>query len=415
MKNKKIFSWAMYDWANSGFSTTVMAGFFPLFFKKYWSAGADSVVTTAKLGTALSVSSLLIAILSPTLGAMADRKGSKKFFCALFMTVATLCCLWMSVIPEGGWLQAMLAYGASMMAFSATSVFYDSLLPSIARGKQMDDASSQGYALGYLGGGVLFAINVAMYLKPAIFGLADGVAAVKASFATVAVWWILFSIPLFKNVPEPRSAVYKDGLWRLTMDSVQGFAQTFRDLRANPNLLSFVVAYWLYIDGVYTVMSMAVDFGMSIGLDSTHLIAALLLVQFVGFPFTWIFGKVTTRFGCRKPILMCIGVYALTVVAAIFMNHVVHFYILAVIVGMVQGGVQSLSRSLFAHMSPPERSGEFFGFFSLIGKFASIIGPFLVALTVTVTGQSQMGMSGLLVLFLGGGYLLWRVKEPEVA
>lgn len=415
MRDRKVFSWAMYDWANSAFSTTVMAGFFPLFFKQYWSAGADAVVTTAKLGTTLSVSSLLIAILSPTLGVLADLRGAKKLFCALFMLVGAGACVWLSLIPYGGWAPAMVAYGLGMMAFAASAVFYDSLLPGIARGTKMDEASSLGYSLGYLGGGVLFTLNVLMYQKPEWFGISDPILAIRLSFASVALWWILFSLPMFFSVPEPNGRQHekRGGLWDQTLKSISGLQGTFLELLRNKNLLIFVVAYWMYVDGVYTVMSMAVDFGLSIGLEASDLIAALLIVQYVGFPATLLFGKLTGRFGCRKPILFCIGVYAVTVVLATGMSQAWHFYLLATVIGLVQGGVQSLSRSLYAHMIPRERAGEFFGFFNLVGKFASIVGPLVVAVTVLITGNSRVGMTGLLLLFLGGGYLLLKVKEPR--
>lgn len=412
-ERKKIFSWAMYDWANSAFATTVMAGFFPVFFKQYWSAGADSVVTTAKLGTVLSVSSLLIALLSPTLGAMADRRGSKKKLCGFFMILGVLSCLWMSVIPGGGWDYAMMAFGVGMFSFAASCVFYDALLPSLAHGTNMDYASSLGFAIGYLGGGVLFLINVAMTLKPEWFGLADKVAAVKASFATVAVWWFVFSIPLFKNVPEPAPPAGKPTLRELTRDAFKHLKEMVRDLLKDRNLAFFVLAYWLYIDGVYTVMSMAVDFGLSIGLGSEDLLTALLMVQFVGFPVTLIFGRVTKRFGCRIPILFCIGIYSVAVLLALGMSTSMHFYLLALVIGCVQGGVQSLSRSLFAHMVPRERAGEFFGIFNLVGKFASIMGPAIVAITVMLTGNSRAGMTGLIILFIIGATLLWKVREPR--
>lgn len=414
-EKKKIFSWAMYDWANSAFATTVMAGFFPVFFKQYWSAGADAVETTAKLGTVLSVSSLLIALLSPTLGAMADRRGSKKTFCGFFMLLGVLSCFWLSLIPSGGWEWAMLAFGLGMFAFAASCVFYDALLPSLAHGTAMDYASSLGFAIGYLGGGVLFLINVVMTLKPEWFGLADKVAAVRWSFATVGVWWFVFSIPMFMNVPEPSPPDEKPTVLALTRDAFRHLMAMISDLLRDRNLTFFVLAYWLYIDGVYTVMSMAVDFGLSIGLGSEHLLAALLMVQFVGFPATLVFGRVTKRWGCRLPILFCIGIYSVSVLMALYMSTVVHFYLLALVIGCVQGGVQSLSRSLFGHMVPRSRAGEFFGIFNLVGKFASIMGPAIVAITVTVTGNSRMGMSGLIILFVLGAALLWRVREPRTA
>lgn len=413
---KKIVSWAMYDWANSSYSTTVMAGFFPIFFQKYWSQGADATVTTAKLGTALGLSGLATALICPSLGAIADLKGSKKFFTGFFMIVAVLCCVWMAFIPSGEWFQALFAYGLSMTAFAASAVFYDALLPSIASGHRMDYASSLGYALGYLGGGVLFALNVLLLVKPDWFGLPDGAdgktIAVKIGFASVAVWWVLFSLPLFRNVPEPHPPVTKDTVFALTLRSFSSLAKTFSHLREQPNLLMFMVAYWLYIDGVYTVMTMAVDFGAALGLDSSHLMAALLLVQFVGFPATFVFGLFTERTGCRVPILFCIGAYAIAVILATRMETALHFYMLALLVGLVQGGVQSLSRSLFGHMVPKDRSGEFYGFFNLVGKFASILGPFVVAATVTITGDSRRGLTGLIILFGVGGFLLWKVKEP---
>ncbi len=414
MKSKKaLYSWAMYDWANSSFATTIMAGFFPVFFKNYWSHGADAITTTARLGTAISISSLIIALMSPTLGVIADLRGVKKIFCFVFMFVAVAMCFWMGFIPAGDWVSAIMAYGIAMMAFNATCVFYDSLLPSVASNKDMDYASSLGYSLGYLGGGVLFAINVLMYLKPDFFGLADGVQAVKVSFFTVGVWWIIFSLPLAKNVKEEKPPHSTESILKLSAKSVQELTLTLIKLIKNKNLLYFLLAYWMYIDGVYTVMTMAVDYGISLGLESSDLITALLLTQFIGFPFALLFGLVTKRFGCRMPILICIGIYSVAVVLATQMSTAVHFYLLAAVIGMVQGGVQSLSRSLFARMIPAQNSGEYFGLFNLIGKFASILGPLLVAFGVTISGNSRMGMLGLLILFIFGGALLFFVQEPH--
>ncbi|MBX3041741.1 MAG: MFS transporter [Bdellovibrionaceae bacterium] len=390
-----------------------MAGFFPVFFKQYWSDGQDPTVTTAKLGLTLSVASLIIAILSPTLGVLADLRGAKKAFCAFFMILGVGACFWLTVIPAGGWEQAMLAYGLGTIAVAASTVFYDALLPSIARGTQMDDVSSQGYAMGYLGGGLLFLFNVIMVLKPEFFGLADKTQAVKVSFALVGIWWLVFSLPLWRNVPEPKSDVRKIGFLKAAAHSVPSLQKTFRDIWRDRNLFLSLIAFWLYIDGVYTVIAMAVDYGLAIGLESDHLMIALLLVQFIGFPATWLFGKVTGRFGCRLPILVCLGIYGIVVIAASWMTTALHFYLLAIVIGSVQGGVQSLSRSLFGNMIPHDRAGEFFGFYNLIGKFASIVGPLVVAITVTLTRNPRSGMTGLLILFILGGILLWKVKEPR--
>ncbi len=410
---KQIFSWALYDWANSAFSTTIMAGFFPVFFKKFWSLGTDPIVTTARLGMAISVSSFLIAMMTPTLGVIADMRGVKKRFCMLFMIIGALASAWMSYIPAGAWVPAIIAYGVSMMAFNASCVFNDALLPVVAKKSEMDYASSLGFSLGYLGGGVLFALNVAMYLKPVLFGLQDGTQAVQMSFLTVGVWWFIFSLPMMRFVHEPKPEGKSCGLIAMTSESIVRLTHTIKDLRKNHNLLFFLLAYWLYIDGVYTVMTMAVDYGISIGLEAGDLMTALLITQFIGFPFALLFGFVTKHFGCRLPILICIIVYSITVILSTYMQTAMHFYILAMIIGMVQGGVQSLSRSLFGRMIPSESSGEYFGLFNLVGKFASILGPLLVAIGVTLAGSSRHGMTSLLVLFIIGGVLLYRVKEPE--
>lgn len=411
-QNKKVFSWAIYDWGNSAYSTTVMAGFFPIFFKSYWSGGADAVVTTARLGTVISISSLVIALLSPTLGVIADLKGFKKLFWAVFTIIGILSCAWMGFIPAGAWTDAMYAYGIAMMAFNASSVFYDSLLPYVASGKNMDFASSLGYSMGYLGGGILFLINVLMYLYPSYFGLPDGVTAVRYSFFMVAIWWFLFSLPLAKNVPEPHVEVSPHNLWKLSQESLRTLKRTCRNLIREKNLLIFIVSYWLYIDGVYTVMTMAIDYGIAIGFEAKDLIAALLITQFIGFPCAYYFGTVTRRWGTKKPILFCILIYSITVMAATYMSKAWHFYLLATVIGLVQGGVQSLSRSMFGRMIRKEESGEYFGLFNLVGRFASILGPLVVAFAVTVTGSSRMGMTGLLILFVIGGALLAKVKEP---
>lgn len=413
--DKKVLSWALYDFGNSAFSTTVMAGFFPVFFKMFWSHGTDAVVSTARLGSAISISSLIIAIVSPTLGVVADIKGFKKSFCLAFTVIGALACAWMAFIPMGDWWAAILAYGIATMAFNAGTVFYESLLPFVAKEKNLDFVSSLGYALGYLGGGVLFLINVLMHLFPVAFGLKDGTVAVQVSFVTVAIWWIFFSIPLAKNVPEPAVEINKDNAWRLTARSLRTLKGTLNELVHEKNLLLFIMAYWLYIDGVYTVMAMAVDFGLAIGFESKELIGALLITQFIGFPCAYYFGTVTKRWGARKPILFCILIYSISVILATQMSQAWHFFVLAVVIGMVQGGVQSLSRSMFAKMIPPAMSGEYFGLFNLVGRFAAILGPSLVGFGALLTGSSRLGMLGLIALFICGGTLLWKVKEPAIA
>lgn len=413
LQRKRIFSWALYDWGNSAYSTTVMAGFFPLFFSQYWSDGADATVTTARLGMIISISSLIVAFMSPTLGVIADLKASKKLFCLIFTVFGAIACGWMAFIDMGQWQSAMWAYALAMIGFYASSVFYDALLPYIAEGKKMDYASSLGYALGYLGGGLLFLLNVLMYLFPATFGISDGVTAIRISFITVAIWWILFSIPLARNVPEPKVSTEHVPLRILLPASLSTLWRTFKKLTQQKNVLIFMIAYWLYIDGVYTVMTMAVDYGIALGFESKDLIGALLITQFVGFPCAYYFGTLTGKWGSKGPILVSIGMYSLTVIGAGFMSEAWHFYGLALIIGMFQGGIQSLSRSLFGRMIQKDESGEYFGLFNLVGRFAAILGPLIVAFGVQITGSSRWGLSGLLILFVIGGGLLTLVKEPK--
>lgn len=411
--NKQNLSWAMYDWANSSFATTVMAGFFPVFFKSYWSQGASAVETTSKLGTTIGVSSFLIALISPTLGAVADLRHNKKFFLLLFMMIGVLACGLLSAVSQGEWFQAVILYGIAMMAFNASNTFYDSLLPYVAAEKDLDFVSSMGYSLGYLGGGVLFLLNVIMYLKPELFSFTDGVQAVKFSFLSVSLWWFIFSVPLIVNVHEPKlhSKVHHSW-WMMTKMSYRMLKETLKDIFQNKNLFIYMLAFWLYIDGVYTVITMAVDFGISLNFQAKDLIAALLITQFVGFPFTFLFGYIAEKWGCRVPILMCLAIYSLVILFATKMTEPFHFYILAAVIGMAQGGVQALSRSMFSKMIPIEKSGEYFGFMNLVGKFASILGPFIVAITVTITGRSELGLLGLLILFFVGAVLILKVKEP---
>lgn len=410
--SREVFAWALYDWANSTYSTTVIAGFFPLFFQKYWSQGLDSTVTTARLGTLISVGSLLIALMSPFLGALADLRGHKKLFTFLFMILGAVSSAALAGLGAGDWKWAALWYTLGTMGFYASSTFYDSLLPSVAPGQRANHASSLGFAMGYLGGGIFFALNVLMFLKPGLFGLADGVAAVKASFILVAVWWILFSIPLFRRVPEPPLLADPLGWGHAMRSSWTQLGITVRELWGQKNLVLFIVAFWLYIDGVYTVMNMAVDFGISLGFEAADLMKALLLVQFVGFPFALLFSKLSEIWGSRVPILICLAFYGVVLVGATRMTEAWHFHALAVMIGTVQGGVQALSRAMFSRMIPPEKSGEYFGFFNLVGKFASIIGPLLVGWGTFLFGDHRKGLLGILVLFLAGGLLLWRVKEP---
>lgn len=389
-----------------------MAGFFPLFFKDYWSGGADATITTARLGDVTALTGLIVALLTPALGALADARQAKKMYLGIFMVMGLIGCMGLGFLDYGAWIAAAFFYSVATIGFNAGTTFYDSLLPSVSEGADGDHVSALGYSMGYLGGGLLFVLNVMMFLNPQNFGIPDGPTAIKISFISVALWWGFFSIPLFRYVPEPSSSLDKIELKTALLTSFSRTKRTLVDVWNEPNVRYLLLAFWLYIDGVYTVMTMAVDFGLSIGFEAKDLISALLLVQFVGFPSAYLFGRYSYKIGALRLIQICIAAYAGATILACLMSEAWHFYALATFIGIVQGGVQSLSRSLFARMIPVERSAEYFGVMNMVGRFAAIFGPFLVARATVLTNNHRWGLLSLLILFAAGSWLLAKVKEP---
>ncbi len=411
---KRALPWALYDWGNSAFATTVMAAFVPIFNKGFWSGGAAETVSTFRLSTASSIAALIVALLSPVLGAIADRGGSRKRFLAFFTALGVLATGGLALADQGQWRLALPMYVAGWIGFSGALVFYDSLLVSVADEDKFDVVSALGYSLGYVGGGLLLALNVAMSLKPEAFGFVGAAQAVRVSFLSVAVWWAVFSLPVLLRVPETKPATPGD-MWS---NIRAGFAQlrdTLREIRGLRTVVLFLFAYWLYIDGVDTVIQMAVDYGRAIGLETGSLITALLITQFVGFPAALLFGKLGERFGAKTAILSGLAVYILVCLGGYRMNSAKEFYVLAVVVGLVQGGVQSLSRSFFARLVPAGKSAEFFGFYNMLGKFAAILGPTLMGSAALWTGNPRAGILAIIPLFLaGGGLFLFGVKPAAV-
>jgi MFS transporter, UMF1 family len=409
---RKILSWALYDWANSAFAITVMSAFFPLFLKQYWSDGADAPLTTFRLGLANSIGGIVIALLSPLLGAIADQGGTRKRFLIVFAAMAIVMTGALQFVARGEWPLAIAFYVLAVIGFSGSNSFYDALLVSVASEPQLDRVSSLGFALGYLGGGLLFAVNVAMTLWPARIGLVDASEAVQLSFGMVALWWAIFSVPLLAFVKEPGAAGGLSGRSAASAGFRQ-LAATFQDIRRLRIVLLFLLAYLLYIDGVGTLARMALDYGMALGFDEKKLIVALLITQFVGLPATIAFGHLGARFGAKVGIGIGLGTYAAATLWAYWMESTWEFYALAVVVGLVQGGVQSLSRSLFARITPMARSGEFFGLYNMFGKFAAVLGPLLMGSAALATGSSRAAVLVILALFIAGGILLYFVDERE--
>jgi UMF1 family MFS transporter len=408
--SKKVISWSLYDWANSAFATSVMAGFFPVFFKQYWSTSVEVTTSTFRLGMANSIASLVVAALAPVLGAIADRGGAKMKFLLFFAAMGIIMTGGMFFVAKGAWQVAVLLYVLGIIGFSGGNVFYDSLIVDVSPPERTDMVSSLGFSLGYLGGGLLFAMNIFMTLKPASFGLADATEAVRISFLNVAIWWAVFSIPIIIFVKEPATAHRKSG-WAMVGAGFRQLRKTFGEIRKLRLVFLFLIGYWLYIDGVDTVIRMAVDYGMSLGFEANSLIVALMITQFVGFPAAIGFGKLGEKLGTKTAILLGIAVYAGVTIWALFMDKTAEFYALAVVVGLVQGGVQSLSRSFYARIIPANKAAEFFGFYNMLGKFAAVIGPFLVGWVGILTGSPRIAIFSIIILFMGGGVILYMVDE----
>ncbi len=418
---KKILAWSLYDWANSSFATTIMAGFFPVFLGAYWAPESLMAATekTFLLGAFNSGASLIVMILAPILGAIADHMAGKKKFLAAFCLLGVLMSASLGFLAYGQYWAALIFYALGTIGFSGANIFYDSLLPSVASEKKIDYVSSLGFSLGYIGGGLLFTLNVAMYLLHDSLGLTED-QAIKLSFISVGVWWLLFSIPLFRKVPEPFikekvsvSEAIKGGLLQLKT--------TFQDIKKLKYVAMFLVAFWLYIDGVDTIIRMALDFGDSldtVDLGATELIIILLMVQFIAFPGTLLYNAFAQKIGVKKGLLVAIGGYGLITILGYFISENWHFYVLGGMIGLFQGGIQALSRSLYSRLIPKKKAAEFYGFFNMWGKFAAVIGPIMMGGVSKLTGNPRYGLLSLIVLFIAGGLILAFVdieKGEEIA
>jgi len=398
----------MYDWANSAFAVTIVTAIFPVYFTSVAAAGISPAEATRRLAMATTIALAISAVLAPVLGAVADYAPVKKRLLALFMAIGALASGALFFIQRGDWQMAALLFGIGNIGFAASLAFYDSLLPHVASEDEIDRVSTAGYAIGYLGGGLLLALNVAWILSPSTFGLPDAALASRLSFLSVALWWPLFSIPLLRQVAEP--AIARTGPAQsastLVVTAFRSLGQTLRDLRRYRNAFLLLIAYVVYSDGINTIIRMATSYGTEIGLKQSALITAILLVQFVGIPFAFLFGMLAGRIGAKASVFIALGVYSLISVMGYFMKTERDFYVLALMVAAVQGGSQALSRSLFASMIPRDRSSEFFGFFSVFEKFGAIAGPAVFSLTSAMTGSSRGAILSVIIFFVIGAVLL---------
>ena len=415
--NKQERSWVFYDWANSAYSIAITSTIFPIFFKGVLSKGVEGYTSTAWLGYGNSIYTLVIAVLAPILGTIADYKNYKKrFFLGFFLlgVVATAC---LALTREGGWISALVIYIFTALGFAGANIFYDSFLVDVAPRERMDWVSTSGFAWGYIGSTIPFILGIALIMKYDIFGFSTSVPAVKISFFVTALWWFVFTIPLLKNVKqtyfiEPSRSPVGDSFRRL--------ADTFRRIRQYRNVFIFLIAYFLYIDGVDTIIKMATAFGTDMGISANMLMIILLAVQFVAFPFALLYGKLAKVFSAKRMLFVGILVYVVITITAFFIPYfkdpktkVMVFWIVSMLVASSQGGIQALSRSFYGKLIPKEGSAEFFGFYNIFGKFAAILGPFLMGLVTQVTKSSGVGILSIIVLFVAGGIVLTMAKEND--
>ncbi len=405
LHRRELVAWAMYDWANSVFMTTILT-VFPIYFSEVVAKGLPRTAASERYAVATTLSMVLIALLAPVLGALADQAGIKKKLLAGFLALGVLATGALFFIDAGEWVLGLVFFGLANVGVTGSLVFYESLLPHIAREDELDRVATAGYAVGYLGGGVLLAINLLWITKPALFGIADAASAMRISFLSAAVWWAVFSIPLFRNVPEPPT----DGLPRPQGRALgQAFTRllgTLRELRRYRDAFLFLLAFMIYNDGIMTIIRMAPVYGTEIGIPRGSLISAILLVQFVGVPFAFLFGMLAARLGAKRSIFLALAVYVGIALLAYRMKSAREFFLLATLVGMVQGGSQALSRSVFARLIPKHKSSELFAFFGVFEKFAGIFGPLVFAIIIRSTGSSRGAVLSLVAFFIVGAVLL---------
>ncbi len=412
----ELRAWAMYDWANSAFVCVVVTAVFPIYFSRVASQGLEPAVATARFGLATTLGLVLVALASPLLGALADAGAMKKRLLAAGVALGAGATAGLFLVGPGDWRLGAALFVLANVGLSVGFVAYDALLPHVARPDEVDRVSTAGYALGYLGGGLLLSVNLAWILAPARFGLPAGpgldpwraTLPTRLAFLSVALWWVAFSIPLFRRVPEPPAASGVPSAHPVR-EALAQLAATGQAFRRHPQAARLMVAFLVYNDGIGTIIRMATLYGTEIGLGQQDLIAAVLLVQFAGIPFAFLFGGLAGRIGAKRAVLGSLAVYALISVVGYFMRTAAHFFALAFMVAVVQGGSQALSRSLFASMVPRRRSGEFFGFFSVMEKVAGVFGPLLFTVAVWLTGSSRTAILSIIAFFAVGAWLLSRV------
>ena len=408
--SREIKAWISYDLGNSAFATTVLAAFFPIFYNQYWSSNIDSTLSAQYLSWTLVISNLTLLFTAPLIGAITDiSKSTKKLFISMVM-ISIIGTGLLYTLEAGLWLYALIFFGIANYFFSASNVIYDKILVQIASPGLFSKISGYGYAWGYFGGGFLFLINACMSLYPELFGLSSQAEAIRWSFITVSVWWFIFLIPLAVTYKEPSAKVIENQVIR---NSFKNLINTFISISQYRNAFIFLIAFFLFIDGVHTVVALAATFALNLGLDSSSVIIALLMVQFIAFPSTLMWAYVGEKYSDKFVINFSILIYILIIIYTLFLSNAMEFYILAAMVGFVQGGIQGSSRGLFAKLIPHDKAGEFFGLFNTFGKAGAFMGPALVGLFLALFENVRISLLPILVLFVLGLIVLYFVKTDE--
>lgn len=407
---KEERSWVMYDWANSAYSMVITTALLQLYFKQHVAAGMRDVDSTAYWGYANTIATLLIAVLAPVLGALADHRGyKKKLFAGLFF-VGLVSTAALGTAGEGMWLWCLIVYGISSIGFDGAIIFYDAFIVDVAKPERRDWISASGFAWGYIGGTIPFLAAAAVYMKPELIGLSSAAAGARVGFLITAAWWLVFTIPLLRNVKQIH---YVDAHPHPIQESVQRIARTLRQVAHHKNIFVFLAAFFLYIDGVHTIIKMAFSFGVDMHLSEMTLVIGLIVVQLVAFPCALIYGVLARHFGAKALLMVGVLTYVAVTIIGYYLHTAWQFYLLVVLVGSAQGGIQSLSRSLYSRIIPQQNAAEFFGFYDVFGKFAAVLGPALVGISAQLTGNTRYGILSLIVLFILGGLLLTLVHDER--
>ncbi len=398
MKSKKYYSWVLYDWANSAYATIVLAGFFPIIYAEYFASSLSDSERTLYLGASNSIASIILIFIAPIFGLLSDKFSNKKIFLSIFAILSILSTSLLSIISQDSYVIASLFFSISLLGFMMSNVFYDSMLLNF-NSQDYDSTSSVGYALGYLGGGLAFIISL-LFLYFQTNSTIELIYSKKIVFLFAGLWWLVFMIPLL--------IFWKDDK-RITQTT--SLIDTFKEIKLDKNIFYFLVAYWIYIDGVDTIIRMAINYGLTIGFDSTDLLIALLVTQFVAFPGTLFISWLSSIYSCERAIIGCLSIYIIISILAYYLDTILEFYLIASLIGLVQGGIQALSRSYYARLIPNNKHSEYFGIYNMLGKFAALLGPLIVGLITFLTNDPRIGILSISIFFIVGIILFVHSKK----